>query len=242
MKRSIFVGTSATCLALFVLVSSGNAQHGGGGHGGGGHGGGGHGGGGHSGGYGGHYGGYGGHYGGNGGHYSGYSGHHDGQHHDGQHHDDHHHNNFFGFGFFGFWPYWGYYSPYVYWYGPRYGYDGGYGAYNGDGAYDDEYYQPKDSQPSSVPAEDGNKARIMVIVPDSEARLWVENVLTAQKGTERLFISPPLEPGERYHYTIRATWKENGREVSKEQKVTVRSGYGTVLNLMEDKSAGQKNP
>jgi uncharacterized protein (TIGR03000 family) len=145
-------------------------------------------------------------------------------------------------GFFGFWPYWSYYSPYVFWYGPRYDYGAGYGAYGWDGAYDDGYYQPDEAQLQSVPAEDRNKARIMAIVPDPEARVWIDNGLTEQKGTERLFLSPPLEPGERYYYLIKATWKENGREVSKEQKVAVRAGYGTVLNLMEDKSAGSKKP
>jgi uncharacterized protein (TIGR03000 family) len=63
-----------------------------------------------------------------------------------------------------------------------------------------------------------------VNVPDPTARVWIENQLMSLGGTQREFLSPPLEPGQDYTYTIRASWMDNGREVSQVRSFNVRGG------------------
>ena len=48
-----------------------------------------------------------------------------------------------------------------------------------------------------------------------------------------MFVSPPLEKGQRYHYTIRASWMENGKEVSREKKVDVEPGREFTVNFSQ---------
>jgi uncharacterized protein (TIGR03000 family) len=43
-------------------------------------------------------------------------------------------------------------------------------------------------------------------------------------GSAREYQSPPLTPGSRYSYEIRAHWNENGQPVSQTQKVEVTAG------------------
>jgi uncharacterized protein (TIGR03000 family) len=56
------------------------------------------------------------------------------------------------------------------------------------------------------------------------AELWIEGVKTEQAGASRSFLSPPLTPGKRYTYEIRARWKEGGREVEQKQEVVIQAG------------------
>jgi uncharacterized protein (TIGR03000 family) len=66
-------------------------------------------------------------------------------------------------------------------------------------------------------------AHITVGLP-ADARLWFGNTLATATGSVRDFESPPLEPGTRYTYTVTATWKENGREVTQTQRVPFAAG------------------
>jgi uncharacterized protein (TIGR03000 family) len=86
---------------------------------------------------------------------------------------------------------------------------------------------------AAAPAERGDRARVRVMVPTREARVWFENDATKQQGTDRLYTSPPLERGRPYHYTIKASWLENGREITREQTVPVRAGQEVVANFTE---------
>jgi len=202
-----------------VLVTPGLGQaRGGGGHGGGGHGGGG---GFHAGGFGGgHIGGF------RGGYHGGYSGH-------------------YGYrgGYYGYrhYPYWGGYGAYPY-YGAYNSYDyssdpnalgavtedsGYYGTY-GDTA---PYYSGGGSsltppnlgyQSATFPVTD-NSAHVTVNVP-AGAQVWFGGTPTTSTGTVRDYQSPPLTPGRQYAYEIKASWKENGKEVIQAQQVEVTAG------------------
>jgi uncharacterized protein (TIGR03000 family) len=63
-----------------------------------------------------------------------------------------------------------------------------------------------------------------VTVP-ADAEVWLDNTRTTATGPVREFQSPPLTPGGRYTYAIRARWNENGREVTqlRQVEVTARS-------------------
>jgi uncharacterized protein (TIGR03000 family) len=72
------------------------------------------------------------------------------------------------------------------------------------------------------------RAQITVSVP-VDAEIWFEGSKTTSTGSVREFHSPPLTPGGRYPYEVRARWNENGHEVTQTQKVQVIAG--THVNM-----------
>jgi uncharacterized protein (TIGR03000 family) len=224
-------GTLLTAAAL-VFATPGSSQARGGGHGGGGHGGGFHGGGFHSGGFGGYHGGYG---------YGSYYG--------GYHRGGYGYRPYYG-GYYGYYPYYDAY-PYNDTY-PSYGsypYDSdllSVPAYASGGS--SLYYQsapsssygtilggsilssdlPASTSPS--PAQADTAAHVTVNVP-AGARLWFDDTPTTSTGSVREFASPPLTPGARYTDDIKATWNENGREVTQTRKVDVTAGGHINVNF-----------
>jgi uncharacterized protein (TIGR03000 family) len=124
-------------------------------------------------------------------------------------------------------------------YGRSYGYDGGYGGYGYYGRpygsyYRDSNYYSGDGtistyNPMQYASEEseGSRSRdalVRVRVPRADARVLIEGQEMKQTGTERLFESPPLEQGKDYNYTIKATWNDGGREVTREKTVNFRAG------------------
>jgi uncharacterized protein (TIGR03000 family) len=73
---------------------------------------------------------------------------------------------------------------------------------------------------------------VVIRVPE-EARLEFEGVAMPETGRIRKFVSPPLVPGQRYHYDIRATWEEDGRTVKRERRVTVYAGEKAEIDFLE---------
>jgi uncharacterized protein (TIGR03000 family) len=86
-------------------------------------------------------------------------------------------------------------------------------------------------QGESALGDGSDTVNVRVMVPTREAKVWFENEATKQQGTDRLYSSPPLEKGRPYYYTIKASWMENGREVSREQTVPVRAGQQVVADF-----------
>lgn len=70
---------------------------------------------------------------------------------------------------------------------------------------------------------------LSVKVSQPAAEVFVEGVKTAMSGTDRLFESPPLEPGKVYAYDITARWIEGGATV--ERKKTVKGKPGEVIRV-----------
>src|SRR5581483_7984902 len=73
-------------------------------------------------------------------------------------------------------------------------------------------------------------ARLQIQVA-ADAELTVDGVRTKQLGEVRHFISPPLATGQNFIYTFRATWKDGGKEISREKKVHVQAGSETTVDL-----------
>jgi uncharacterized protein (TIGR03000 family) len=122
--------------------------------------------------------------------------------------------------YYGGWPgYWGGYSYSPYWYGPRYAAPTEYRSF---------YSEPQDNS-----ASNSTSAFITVEVP-ANAELWFGNVLTRQQGTERSFVSPPLQSGP-YVYDLRARWTENGQPVERTKQVKVRAGERTRASFLDEK-------
>src|SRR5262249_46034390 len=76
--------------------------------------------------------------------------------------------------------------------------------------------------PASAPEE--QVAYVHVRVSPPYAEISFEGSKTAQIGSSRLYVSPPLVQGENYTYTIRVTWAEIGGEVTQTRKLPVRAG------------------
>jgi uncharacterized protein (TIGR03000 family) len=247
---------------VFVTPGLGQAQHGGGGHGGG------HGGGGHFG--GGHFGGAGGHFSGANHFSGGFRGgiHNGGIHYGGSHfgydwnryyHGGYghypnygHHRHFDGR--YGHYPYYGLYGGY-----PYYSYDYGSYPYLGSGAYDSGYggiygaetpsygegYTSSNppaanySPPVTGTVQPDPVAYVTVKVP-ADAKLWFDDTLTTSTGSIRQFDTPPLTPGSLYSYEVRATWNDNGHEVTQTQHVDVTAGAHISIGFpIPAKTAGE---
>ena len=86
---------------------------------------------------------------------------------------------------------------------------------------------PPEGQGQSEPGV----ARIRVVVPVADAEVTFEGIPTRQRGTQRVFETPPMAPGEEFTYTVTATWREGGQRVTREENVTVRAGSGTIVNF-----------
>jgi uncharacterized protein (TIGR03000 family) len=218
---SVFVLGAAVVL---VTPSPGQAQRGG--HGGGGHFGGGH--------FGGaHFGGA--HFGGaRGGFHSGGAGL------GGFHHGVsgfrgfHHGYPYSHYGYRRYFPYSGYSYPYSYgsYYPDSYGSASDYSDYGSYGyvapsdTYESQSYYPS----ATATAPPDSTADVTVNVP-ADARIWFDGTATKLTGPIRQFATPALKPGTRYHYEVRASWKENGHEVTQTQQVSVRAGAHVRVNF-----------
>jgi uncharacterized protein (TIGR03000 family) len=67
-------------------------------------------------------------------------------------------------------------------------------------------------------------AVIHVHVP-ADAQVSFEGTPTRQTGSDRLFLSPPLDPAQTYTYDISARWLQDGKERREERTVSVRAGH-----------------
>jgi len=182
--------------------------------------------GGHGGGHGGHGGGHGGHaWGGHGGgghyyggHNRGYYGHHGGYY-------GHHHRFYGGYGY----PflYGGYYYPYNYSY-----YSAPYYDTTVDQVYPPTYYPSSYSQSVGTDvAPAGNVASVTVYSPAPNAEIWFNGKPVTVQGSSQTFSTPPLTPGQDYHYRVRARWTENGQTVVRDQNVPVHAGEQVVVDF-----------
>jgi len=146
----------------------------------------------------------------------------------------------------GWWPgYWGgglfggyNYGPYYdYGYSPSY-YDATPYDYYGSGGIGGyvpnySYYPPADYGPTYNPpaAVAVNTAHIEVFVPDPNAKLWFDGRLMTTPGLTRDFDTPPLQPGSKYSYTVRASWMQGGQVVTEECVVPLQVGQQLLVDF-----------
>ena len=148
------------------------------------------------------------------------------------------------YGHYGAWPYsYGYY-PYSYGYSPySYAADPYYSSDPGSGSTYDPDYSSSSYQSSSFypafPAQGDTIAHLTVSLP-AEAEIWFEGSKMTATGSVREFTSPPLTPGKRYTYDVRASWDEKGHKVTQKQEVEVSPGAHVRVEFpVPPKTAGQ---
>ncbi len=75
------------------------------------------------------------------------------------------------------------------------------------------------------------KPVLLVVRATPDAQLEIDGDKTRQTGEVRRFQSPPISVDREYTYTLLATWKQAGKELRAERKITFRGGQTVQLNL-----------
>jgi len=73
-------------------------------------------------------------------------------------------------------------------------------------------------------------ARLLVSLP-ADAKLLIDDNPTKQTSASRVFVTPPLQPGKTYAYTLTAERMSEGKPQRVSQEVTVRAGVDSQVNL-----------
>jgi uncharacterized protein (TIGR03000 family) len=124
-------------------------------------------------------------------------------------------------------------------------YGGGcYGSCYGGGCYGGGCFGTPVAPPVFMPEEKGKKtpstsvdsaapATIVVNVP-ADARLTIDGEATTSTSTQRVFVSPTLNAGREYHYTLKAEFVKDGKVVKLSKEIAVRAGNETRVQFAAD--------
>jgi uncharacterized protein (TIGR03000 family) len=130
--------------------------------------------------------------------------------------------------------------------GMGYGYSGVYQPYQQYGMATPGYVQPYAATPgtpttpttpapgattSSYPP--GTSAKLTVKLPAPDAQVWVDNWQPQMTGAERMLTTPPLQPGQTYHYTVKAQWNDGGRPVTQERRIDFQAGQEVTVDFTQ---------
>lgn len=73
-------------------------------------------------------------------------------------------------------------------------------------------------------------ATLLVYLP-ANSTLTIDDQPTTSTSAVRRFVTPPLEPGKTFHYTLTAQATRGGQTVTVRQKVQVRAGEETTVSM-----------
>jgi uncharacterized protein (TIGR03000 family) len=85
--------------------------------------------------------------------------------------------------------------------------------------------------PVPQPFAGAGTARITVILPTADAKLWIDDYLSQRTGVERTLVTPELEPGGKYAYSITAMWTQDGQPITRARDVTFVAGQEVVIDF-----------
>jgi uncharacterized protein (TIGR03000 family) len=89
-------------------------------------------------------------------------------------------------------------------------------------------------------ADEKQTVTLRVLVPLNGATVTIQGVPTKQTGLTRTFVSPPLEPGKEYNYTVVARWEPNNyTTITRTRTVPVKAGGLVEADL---RKADDKQP
>jgi len=118
-------------------------------------------------------------------------------------------------------------------YGGCYGGGGGYGGcYGGGYGGGGMYVEPIKKMPG-VDKKEGPiaaPANIVVNLP-AGSKLSIDGYVSNQSSSTRYLVTPTLQPGQEYTYTLVAESVQNGQPVQQTQKVTVRAGETSPVSF-----------
>ena len=82
------------------------------------------------------------------------------------------------------------------------------------------------------PADVATPANFEIRVPEG-AELWFEGEKTSQTGSVRTFVSPAVQPGKTFTYTIRARWiGADGKPVDQKRDVKFQAGQRIGVDFL----------
>jgi len=91
-------------------------------------------------------------------------------------------------------------------------------------------------------ADEGKGEAFLNVVVPADAVVEVDGTKTKATGTTRLFITPPVEKGKKFNYVIKATFNQNGKQVSVERTVTVEAGKLIEVNFTKPEEPKKVEP
>jgi len=90
--------------------------------------------------------------------------------------------------------------------------------------------------PKKTSLENSAPATLIVSVP-ADARLSIDGEATTSMTTQRVFVSPALNFGREYHYTLQAEFVKDGKKVTLSKEVAVQAGEETRVSFSAADSA-----
>ena len=139
-------------------------------------------------------------------------------------------------GYYGYSPYSGAsYAGYAQFGAPTYSgllaSDYGYGVPTGQG--DRRYYDESilDRERLGAPSAAGDAPATIVVRLPADATLMIDGAPTSSTQGVRRFVSPPLQPGKDYQYTLKAQVTRDGQKVERTRDVTVRAGQPSEVTF-----------
>jgi uncharacterized protein (TIGR03000 family) len=91
--------------------------------------------------------------------------------------------------------------------------------------------RPHQIDPEPIETAPPSCAVVQVLIP-AHADLWFSGTKTEQVGLIRRFVTPALAPDKTYTYDVRASWQEDGRQVTRTQTVTVYPNQRTIVDFL----------
>jgi uncharacterized protein (TIGR03000 family) len=90
-------------------------------------------------------------------------------------------------------------------------------------------------------AQPSDTATIVVRVP-ADAKVYFDDTLTEKSGSERSFVTPGLQPGQIFFYTIKAEVTRDGKALTQSQRVNVQAGQTTEVDFSSLGEIGAAQP
>jgi uncharacterized protein (TIGR03000 family) len=97
---------------------------------------------------------------------------------------------------------------------------------------------PPDGRMMQGGMQDNTRAYIDVHVP-ANAQVLFDNSPTQQRGSERRFVTPQLDPNSHYTYKVTAQWMENGQERRESRTVRLTPGQTSEVNFLTNQGQGR---
>jgi uncharacterized protein (TIGR03000 family) len=91
--------------------------------------------------------------------------------------------------------------------------------------------EKKDSEKKEKEEVSGPAPATLIVTLPADARLTIDGYTARSSAGTRTFVSPPLERGPDYHYTLKAELRRGDEPVTVSKDVTVRAGQETRVTL-----------
>ena len=77
------------------------------------------------------------------------------------------------------------------------------------------------------------KPAVVVVRLPAAAELFIAGFKSKQHTAVREFDTPPLMPGKKFSYPLKAVWKAGDKEVTRETTIIVKAGQTTEIDLLK---------